>query len=59
MSICTSWLSIGMGLKGVVLLKDLLPYQAKQKKKIKGLQAQLGGELVTHEGTAATLLQEE
>ena len=44
-SICTSWLSIGMGLKGAVVLKDLLPYQAKQTRKIKQLHAQLGGEL--------------
>ena len=56
-SICTSWLSIGMGLKGIVLLKDLLPYQTKQMKKIKALQAQLGGDgtvLIEHE-TAAIL----
>ena len=45
-SICTSWLSIGMGLKGIVLLKDFLPYQTKQTKKIKELAAHIGGELV-------------
>ena len=52
-SICTSWLSIGMGLKGIVLLKDFLPYQTKQTKKIKELAAHVGGELV------ATVLNEE
>ena len=52
-SICTSWLSIGMGLKGIVLLKDFLPYQAKQTKKINELAAHIGGELV------ATALNEE
>ena len=45
-SICTSWLSIGMGLKGVVLLNNYLSYQTKQTKKIRELKAQVGGELV-------------
>ena len=34
-----------MGLKGIINLKDLLPYQAKQTKKVKELQERLGGEL--------------
>ena len=45
-SVCTSWLSIGMGLKGIVLLKDLFPYQAKQTKKVKVLKAQISGLLL-------------
>ena len=30
-----------MGFKGIVLLKDFLPYQKKQTMKVKALQAQL------------------
>ena len=30
-SICTSWLSIGMGLKGIVLLKDFFLYYQAEK----------------------------
>ena len=51
-SVCTSWLSIGMGLKGIVLLKDLFPYQTKQTQKLSVLKAHVVGELMEQDAAA-------
>ena len=51
-----------MGLKGIVLLKDFLPYQTKQSKKVKNLRAHVEGdgiELTEQEGTAPSALVEQ
>ena len=56
-SLAMTWSSLGMGLNKVTLLKDLIPYRNKQKKKVKELAGD-GTELQQQDEAKAAILME-
>ena len=54
-SLAMSWSSLGMGLSKVTLLKDIIPYRNKQKKKVKELAGD--GTELKDEAKAAIIME--